>query len=276
MREGCPWEETRQQGKVPRWKVRRRRPTSPVDCGPQGETADVPQDIFIHSELDAFLPVGFRMCGRSSLRLARRTSYPARLNGARFLGALRMALYESDLIPEMPRALYAARSRSEDEVLRRGIGLQQVIRESLVDVGAAFSFACYETVPFTDRQRLRAEAERFAWLRHAATEFTLPAVCSIWGVPPGPVAEHEPVESTIPTLLLSGEYDPATPPSNAKSVARSLSRSFQITFPGLGHWVTANNVSDCPQRITLQFLDTPGKAPDCTCVGTMRTQWSLK
>lgn len=73
-----------------------------------------------------------------------------------------MALYGSGLNPEMTHAIYAARSGRDDEVLRRGIKLQQVIGRRLVDVGAAFSFTCYESVPFIDCERVRAEDERFS------------------------------------------------------------------------------------------------------------------
>lgn len=90
--------------------------------------------------------------------------------------------------------------------------------------------------------------------------------------PPGLTTEHQPVKSTIPTLPMSGEYDPATPTSNAKFVARGLSRSAQITFPGLGRWVTAMNASDCPHLVAVQSHDTPCRAPDCTCIGAMRTR----
>lgn len=96
------------------------------------------------------------------------------------------------------------------------------------------------------------------------------------GLPPGLTTEHQPVKSTNPTLPMSGEYDPAKPTSHAKFVARGLSRSAQITFPGLGHWVTAKIVSDCPQLVAVQSLDSPGRAPDCTCVGAMRTRSSLR
>ena len=53
------------------------------------------------------------------------TSYAARLDGARRMGALRMAHYASDLIPQIPHSIYAARIRRDDEVLRRGSGFDK-------------------------------------------------------------------------------------------------------------------------------------------------------
>jgi len=73
-----------------------------------------------------------------------------------------MPLYGSGLNPEMTRALYAAKSGCDDEVLRRGIELQHDISRRLGDVDAAFAITCQESVPFIDCERVCAEGERFA------------------------------------------------------------------------------------------------------------------
>jgi pimeloyl-ACP methyl ester carboxylesterase len=192
------------------------------------------------------------------------------------MGALRAALYESDLIPQIPRAIHRARQHKEDEVWRKGVGLQAVIRRHLVDGAANFVFACHDIIPFTDTERLRQEDRRLAFLRHSSSDFSHSEACKLWGVPPGPSVEHERVRSAIPTLLLSGEHDPATPPSSARSVARGLSRGYLFEFPGLGHWVTVNTVTDCPKQMTLAFLDDPTRAPSGECITQMRMQWATE
>ena len=151
-----------------------------------------------------------------------------------------------------------------------------IISQKLVDLGAHYSFACRESTPFAGLERLRREDQRFSWLRGAVSGFLEIEACRVWDIPPAPPLEHLPVISGIPTLLLAGEYDPATPPSNACSVAKGLIRSYVFEFPGLGHWVTANPVNDCPNRIALAFLDDPRRAPPGGCVMTMRVEWALE
>ena len=45
----------------------------------------------------------------------------------------------------------------------------------------------------------------------------------------------EPVRSEIPTLLLSGRFDPITPAPNADRVAAGLSHAFRYTFASGTH-----------------------------------------
>jgi pimeloyl-ACP methyl ester carboxylesterase len=43
------------------------------------------------------------------------------------------------------------------------------------------------------------------------------------------------VRSPVPTLLLTGRFDPVAPPSEGRRAAATLSRSFFLEFPGVGH-----------------------------------------
>ncbi len=76
--------------------------------------------------------------------------------------------------------------------------------------------------------------------------------CTFW--PRGQVddAFYEPVTSAVPTLVMSGEIDPVTPPVWGEEVARHLSNSKHIVMPGTGH--TAGGTG-CGLRIIRAFLD---------------------
>lgn len=87
--------------------------------------------------------------------------------------------------------------------------------------------------------------------------------CAFWGADPLPPSVDDPVVSDIPTLLLSGEFDPITPPRNADIVAQTLSNVFNYTLPGGGHGAL---FSDCGEEIALQFLADPTTAPDTSCL----------
>ena len=53
-----------------------------------------------------------------------------------------------------------------------------------------------------------------------------------------PAVNWEPVSSDLPVLLVSGQYDPATPPAHAEGVAARLRNSRHLVFPREGHIVT--------------------------------------
>ena len=56
-------------------------------------------------------------------------------------------------------------------------------------------------------------------------------VCSFWGAGAAAPVQNEPVYSDIPTLILAGQYDHATPPEWADLAAETLTNVFVYKFP---------------------------------------------
>ena len=79
-----------------------------------------------------------------------------------------------------------------------------------------------------------------------------------------PAAQWQPVTSVIPTLILAGEYDPATPPAYGMLAARTLSKSYFFLFSGTGHGVVGRN--SCATSMFLAFLELPTEKLDTTCM----------
>jgi hypothetical protein len=73
-----------------------------------------------------------------------------------------------------------------------------------------------------------------------------------------------PVVSDVPALLLSGAFDPITPPRFAEVAAETLSRSYTFTFPNGGHGALASGA--CQDQIIADFLKDPTVAPDSACI----------
>ena len=88
-------------------------------------------------------------------------------------------------------------------------------------------------------------------------------VCSDWKVELLPRDVLQPVSSDVPTLLLSGELDPITPPEFAAQVAAGLSRAQQVTFPGGTHGQAFS--SPCANGVIQRFLDDPVGATEASC-----------
>jgi pimeloyl-ACP methyl ester carboxylesterase len=89
--------------------------------------------------------------------------------------------------------------------------------------------------------------------------------CAQWDVPVLPVEVNEPVASDIPTLLLSGLFDPITPPQFADMAQETLPNSYNFVLPTGGHGV-AFAVDDCIDRIVDDFLDDPQTEPSSGCL----------
>jgi hypothetical protein len=91
-------------------------------------------------------------------------------------------------------------------------------------------------------------------------------VCPDWGAGRAAARENEPVRSEVPTLIMTGEYDPIVPPGWGSSAAGTLTNSTFFEYPGMGHGVS---FGDCPRSMMLAFFDDPGAAPDDACMVEM-------
>jgi len=87
---------------------------------------------------------------------------------------------------------------------------------------------------------------------------------------------RDPVRSDAPTLLLSGEADPVTPPSWAAVAAETLPRSRQLTLAGQGHGTLSRG---CMPRVVADFLGAAGQAEpadpatlDVACLAHVKPQ----
>ncbi|MCP3912752.1 MAG: alpha/beta hydrolase [Actinomycetia bacterium] len=87
--------------------------------------------------------------------------------------------------------------------------------------------------------------------------------CDLFGPAPAAPVEDEPVVSDLPTLVLTGSYDPITPPATGRRVAETLSSVTVVEMPHQGHGSVAD---ECAASIAVAFLDDPASAPDLGCV----------
>ena len=92
------------------------------------------------------------------------------------------------------------------------------------------------------------------------------AVCKDWNIELLPRDVLEPVKSDVPTLLLSGDFDPITPPAFATQVAAGLSRAMLVTFPRGAHGQAFE--SPCANEIIESFLNNPPAPLNLSCAAT--------
>lgn len=79
------------------------------------------------------------------------------------------------------------------------------------------------------------------------------AECKVWPHNPMPANFHAPFKSSIPTLLISGERDPVTPPAYADEVLKGLSNGRALTVKGMGHAEALN--AGCMPNLVDKFID---------------------
>lgn len=199
-------------------------------------------------------------------------TYNLVLTGARFTRALFQALYSTAAIPLLPRAIAAARAGDYEPFVA---AVRDLLLYDGVSWGMYYSVQCAEEVPFTTRATVAAAARtvRPEIVRALGGEgiFT---TCTVWDVRQAPAIENAPVQSSLPTLVLAGQYDPVTPPAWGHLVASTLPNSTFIEFPGVGHGAAFGG--PCPFVIFAAFLADPSARPNSGCLAQMSgPRWSL-
>jgi pimeloyl-ACP methyl ester carboxylesterase len=188
-------------------------------------------------------------------------TYPAILNGDGFQASIFQMLYSSEIIPMLPRLIYAARD-GNFTVFELFYSL--LTFDYTMSYGMYYSVICAEDADFNlsdyDLSGLRPQIVES---EADSAEFLLDT-CQMWDVDYlGPQLD-EPVQSDIPTLILTGDYDPITPPDYARQAAETLPNSTLVEFPDGGHGELTS--SDCADEIFLQFIADPNTRPDTSCL----------
>jgi pimeloyl-ACP methyl ester carboxylesterase len=163
------------------------------------------------------------------------------LTGSKLTELVYYALYETTFIPELPRAIYSAHDGSDYSFWGQVLQLEAFFNEH-ASVGTYISVTCGDG------------------------SIAL-SVCRQWNTKPPDPIEDQSIHSTIPTLVLAGEYDPISLPVYGQAAAGMLSHSSFLLFPGMGH--TTIGYDACPTGIVLAFLDHPANAPDASCIAQM-------
>jgi pimeloyl-ACP methyl ester carboxylesterase len=174
--------------------------------------------------------------------------------------ALRLLSYNATQASLLPTLIHQASSGRLAALAAQTVMMAREIRGQLAS-GMQNSVVCSEDVPFfggVDRQRLEATYQGTEQLD------ALAEICKLW--PKGPVDAdlHAPLHSDVPTLLLSGEADPVTPPANARRLAQGLAHHRLLVLPGEGHGQLATG---CMPRLVAAFLDARDpQALDTACL----------
>lgn len=193
-------------------------------------------------------------------------TYDAVLDGDSFGGVVFQLFYATGFIPALPRVIDDA-SRDDFRVLARVLPL--IVFDRTFSLGMHYTVICAEDADFTlaDAQ-LNDLRPLVALDGERGMEGYLTRCEQLDVATLGPTVD-EPVRSDVPTLVLSGRFDPITPPAFGDMVAQSLSRAYVYAFPNTGH--AAVGSSSCADSLLIEFLANPLAEPDASCVAASRS-----
>jgi pimeloyl-ACP methyl ester carboxylesterase len=180
--------------------------------------------------------------------------------------ALRFLSYNATEASLLPTLLHQGAAGNLAPLATQTIMLARQIGDQLAS-GMQNSVICSEDEPLFAASNI--DRQRIAQTYQGSDQLdALAEICKLW--PRGPVDPdlHSPLHSDIPTLLLSGDADPVTPPDDAARAARGLTHHRNLVLPGEGHGQLATG---CVPKLMAEFLDaTRPEALDATCLGSQR------
>jgi pimeloyl-ACP methyl ester carboxylesterase len=189
---------------------------------------------------------------------------PVTVRGRQVVEALYAGLHDPRQIGHLPEWV-------ADSLAGQTAALAALVRAnqgpSSFNWGLRLSVWCAEEMPFEDAARVDDQPSPAWGLAGIDERAASPALCKVWDVPPAASVESRPVKSTAPVLVLSGEFDPDTPPSWARLLQTSLAHARVVVMPGQSHGAGFNR---CGAQIEAAFFHAPDAPLPTDCVLTMR------
>lgn len=190
------------------------------------------------------------------------------VDGSMLVNLLFYRLYMTDFLGEIPLSLDGYWKGDWEQLelwLMDLVGLRRADGLLSTSEGLHYSVQCAEELPFTDHDlRWRDDPAVHAAVALAFDWQATVDACAMWDVPAAPALENLPVSSDIPALLLTGTYDPITPPEWAEAASASLGQGQVFVVPGVGHGVLGT--SFCVDDMVEQFLERPSRAVEAGCL----------
>ncbi|HEX2269182.1 MAG TPA: alpha/beta hydrolase, partial [Pyrinomonadaceae bacterium] len=182
--------------------------------------------------------------------------------------AIRYMLYHPQSASRVPLFLHLAAQGNFAPLTRAALNY----RRNLVGAsgnGMFLSVTCAEDVPWIKP----GEGERLAentFLGDYRVRQQREA-CALW---PRAKIEADYVKhfvSDVPALIVTGEWDPVTPPAYGDELTRTLKNSLHVVVPDGGHGVSGLENVDCLDRLIAEFVESGNvNGLDTTCVKTIR------
>lgn len=182
--------------------------------------------------------------------------------------AVRGMLYSGRQFPDLPALLNQAFEGDYGPLVDRFVGRTLAFGNRAIATGMYFSVFCTEDIPFIGAADV--EANRGTIMDDALIREYRES-CEGWPTGQLPAGFHDPVSVDVPTLVISGEFDPSTTSQMGADVASHLTDVAHILIPGGGHGTGSNpNAPACVQPIQQAFVQAgTARGLDVSCVAAI-------
>ena len=167
-----------------------------------------------------------------------------------FAESFRNLLYSPEASAQAPKLIRALLAGDDRGLAETAFASRTLLASDRLAAGFFLSVTCTEDAPYLPASAPARAAGTFGGDYRLQQQA---AACAAW--PRGEVsAQHrQPTRSNIPTLILSGEFDPVTPPSGGEEVMQGLTRGVHVVIRNNGHPI--GSAEQCVARLIGAFID---------------------
>ncbi len=177
-------------------------------------------------------------------------------------------LYQDDSYIQIPYIVHEAFLENY-EPLFNAMRISNTDTSYFMAYGMWLSNICGEDVPKATENYNADEKETFLSDYLYQTRRT---ACDTWIVDTAEKTSYQKVISDIPTLVLSGEFDPTLPPETGAEIVSGLSNGKQISIPYMGHMFADLSNLECYDNYVLAFFDNYETSMKSDCFFEMKPQ----
>jgi pimeloyl-ACP methyl ester carboxylesterase len=159
-------------------------------------------------------------------------SAPVRLHRGRVAERLRSMMYRAEGAQTIPQVIHKAYLGDYRPIVDDIVSNARDIN-SAASFGVFFAIACNEDVAFIREADIPASSEG-TYLRDYRVR-QQQAACAQWPKASLPSGYREPIRTAVPTLFVSGDSDPATPPWFTEHAAKGFTNRAEIVLANRGH-----------------------------------------
>ena len=173
-----------------------------------------------------------------------------RVSRGLFAEAFRNVLYTPEGSAQAPKLIHQLIDGDDAGIVETALSGRRILGGDRLAAGFFLSVTCTEDIPYLSSNADQMALDTFGGNYRLEQQRR---ACNEWRRGTVSQAHRQPAKSDIPTLLLSGELDPVTPPSGGDEVLRYLSSGRHIVIRNNGHPI--GNAERCIGAMIAQFLD---------------------
>jgi pimeloyl-ACP methyl ester carboxylesterase len=121
----------------------------------------------------------------------------------------------------------------------------------------------------TPQQMTESNARYATALWANATNAANMALCAQWPKRNVDARDATPLQTSVPLLVIGGEYDPGSPPRYAETIAAASEHGYAFVVPEAGH-AALISADPCANGIVYAFLNDPLRTPQSECLKNTR------